>query len=131
MTDRKFTPPTEFPAEYVDGHGRKVTILGRSNLKEQPLVCFDEAGYVYNYTEDGGFLSIAPSESFDLHDKPKRITTWHNVYEDGINGPFFTRSNADDHHDDVKARRPFPRLCVYRIERNENGSNPEIFWEEE
>jgi len=74
MTDRKFTPPTEFPAEYVDGHGRKVTILGRSNLKEQPLVCFDEAGYVYNYTEDGGFLSIAPSESFDLHDKPKRIT---------------------------------------------------------
>jgi len=24
MTDRKFTPPTEFPAEYVTGDGRKV-----------------------------------------------------------------------------------------------------------
>ena len=23
MTERKFTPPTEFPAEYVNGHGEK------------------------------------------------------------------------------------------------------------
>ena len=129
MTDRKFTPPTEFPAEYVDGRGGKVTILGRSNSKAQPLVGFDEDGCAQNYTESGE-LHPYGVDIFNLHDIPKRLTTWLNVYEYGIKGPFSTRSNADDPQDDVKAFRPAPRLCVYRIECNEDGSNPELFVEE-
>ena len=81
MSERKFTPPTEFPAEYVDGNGGKVTILGRSNEKERPLVGFDDEGYACNYTESGAYY-LGDEGRYDLHDIPKRITTWHNVYYD-------------------------------------------------
>ena len=60
---------------------------------------------------------------------PKRITSWHNVYDGWVSHEFFTRSHADEHHDACKAFKPRPRLCVYRIERDEDGSNPEIFVE--
>jgi hypothetical protein len=73
MTDRKFTPPTKFPAEYVDGYGSKVTILGRSNDKERPLVGFDDEGYACNYAESGAYYPDDEGED-DLHDIPKRTT---------------------------------------------------------
>ena len=129
MTKRKFTPPTEFPAEYVDGFGSKVTILGRSYYnKERPLVGFDDEGCACNYAESGAYWPDDEGK-YDLHDIQKRITTYHNVYEDWINGSFITRSHADEHHDACKGFKQCPRLCVYRIERNEDGSNPEIFLE--
>ena len=122
MTERKFTPPTEFPAEYKNVYGRKVTILGRSNAPMKPLVGFDEDGYACNYTESGAYYSDC-EDTCDLHDIPERLTTWHNVYRYWFGPQCSTRIEADASADD-------DRLCVYRIERDEDGSNPEIFVEE-
>jgi hypothetical protein len=118
MTDRKFTPPTEFPAEYVDGRGNKVVILGRSNHKGYPLIGFDHTGTALAWSEYGTVFRDLSSIA-DLHDKPKRIATWHNVYTDWISPGVKYRSGDSLH-----------RLCVYRIERDEDGGNPEIFVEE-
>ena len=123
MTERKFTAPTEFPAEYVDGEGRKVVLYGRGE-GHLPLIGQIEAGSVVQYTEHGyahGDLKV------NLHDIPKRITTWHNVYANWIGSACLTRSDADETDIDMRIMK---RLCVYRIERDEDGGNPEIFAEE-
>jgi len=118
MTERKFTPPTEFPAEYVDGHGNKVTILGRSNNKHSPLIGFEHVGYARCWTEEG--TCRHHDRNIDLHDIQKRITTWHNVYEGWVGASNKVNRGATEN-----------RLCVYRIERDEDGSNPEIFVEKQ
>ena len=126
MTKRKFTPPTKFPAEYVDGNGNKAVILGRGPHKVFPFIGYNAAGYARYWTEKGNFSSLGIN-GFDLHDIPKRITTWHNVYANWVDHQCSTRSDADEHHSvDDTAKR----LCVYRIERDEDGGNPEIFVEE-
>ena len=132
MTERKFTPPTEFPAEYVTGEGQKIVILGRAPVGKYPLI-----GYVLyaedgsgcpdcassdGWTEDGQHHTDFPSPD-DLHDTPKRITTWHNVYDDWVGPQCSSRSDADE-------VAHAGRLCVYRIERDEDGSNFEMFKEE-
>ena len=120
MTERKFTPPTEFPAEYVDGDGGKVVIYGRGH-GEHPLI--GQAGIDYGeamqYTEDGLCLG---SPSCHLHDTPKRISTWHNVYGRWFGHHWSSRRHADE-------AKSEDRRCVYRIERDEDGGNPEIFVE--
>ena len=123
MTDRKFTPPTEFPAEYVDGNGDKAVILGRGPHKVFPFIGHNAAGYARYWTEKGTFSSLGIN-GFDLRDISKRITSWHNVYDGWISPPHSRRGDTD------LGRNPRDRLCVYRIERNEDGSNPEIFVEE-
>ena len=136
MTERKFTPPTEFPAEYVTEDEQKVVVLGRAPVGDYPLI-----GYILHaegeraepdcWTEKGSMFTMEEALGGDLHDIPKRISTWHNVYNDGwIGNPFFTRKLADEHYDACKALRPRPRLCVYRIERDEDGGNHEMFKEE-
>lgn len=121
MDDRKFTPPTEFPAEYVDGFGIKAVILGRGPNKSSPFIGYDADGYASSWTERGDYYDDEQSQ-YDLHDIPKRITTWHNVYANLMSAGFYTRSAADEV---AYAVRP----CVYRIERDEDGGNPEIFVE--
>ena len=136
MTERKFTPPTEFPADYVTEDGQKVVVLGRAPVGNYPLI-----GYVL-YTEGGSDWPVCSSSEAwtedgqnnldwsspdDLHDIPKRITTWHNVYGDWIGPQCSSRSDADDTNA-VLIRRD--RLCVYRIERDEDGGNHEMFKEE-
>ena len=59
----------------------------------------------------------------------KRITTWHNVYGAWIAPHCSTRSDADL-GDQSGGYHTDKRLCVYRIERDEDGGNPEIFVEE-
>ena len=137
MTDRKFTPPEEFPAEYVTEGGQKAVILGKAPVGDYPLI-----GYILHaedgsdwpdfsspegWTEDGQYHIdwSSPSEG-DLHDIPKRITTWHNVYQDATLGynSFTSRDQTFPHSVGLKG------LCVYRIERDEDGGNPEIFVEE-
>ena len=59
----------------------------------------------------------------DLQDIPKRITTWQSVYATHMGPPCDTRGVADH-------RAGMYRLCVYRIERDPDGGNPEIFVEE-
>ena len=135
MAKRKFTPPTEFPAEYVDGNGRKVVLLGRAPVEDYPLI-----GYIFNaedgsvcpdcWTEKGSIYAIEETSPSDLHDLPKRVSTWHNVYGDWIGPQCSSRSGADEMHHSVESALDPVRLCVYRIERDEDGSNPEIFVEE-
>ncbi len=112
--ERKFTPPTKFPTEYVDGEGNKVVILGRGPHKVFPFIGYDFEGISVARTEGGGFV-FGRASPYDLHDIPKRITTWHNVYGHSIHA----------HANPYKKR-----TCVYRIERDEDGGNPEIFVED-
>ena len=122
MTKRKFTPPTKFPAEYVDGKGSKVVLLGKGQHEVFPFIGCDAGGRAASWTATGTCHPEGTS-SYDLHDIPKRITTWHNVYVRGLVGRYDSREEADTwmgHH----------RLCVYRIECDEDGGNPEIFVEE-
>ena len=130
MDDRKFTPPTEFPAEYVDGFGIKAVILGRGPNKSSPFIGYDADGYASSWTERGDYYDDEQSQ-YDLHDIPKRITTipkrittWHNVYKTWLGLQCAAREYADACKDGEN------RLCVYRIERDEDGGNPEIFVEE-
>jgi len=128
MSERKFTPPTEFPTDYIDGIGRKVTIYAMGH-GQQPLlgqydngamVSFDLNGY-YGISDEE-YYGIS-DEDYALHDIPKRIVSWYNVYAGGILL----------HHDcrDMADYMPSPnRLCVYRIECDEDGSNPELFVED-
>jgi hypothetical protein len=123
MGDRKFTPPTEFPAEYVDGNGNKAVILGRGPHEVFPFIGHNAAGHARYWTEEGLYSPIG-ANGYELYDIPKRITTWHNVYDDWVSYECFTRQYADEDADNRI------RLCVYRIERDEDGGNPEIFVEE-
>lgn len=129
MTKRKFTPPTEFPAEYVDSNGDKAVILGRGPHKVFPFIGHNAAGYARYWTEKGTFSSLGIN-GFDLHDIPKRISTWHNVYDDFVGHHCSVRSDADEMHYSVEDYLTEERLCVYRIERDPDGGNPEIFVEE-
>ena len=131
MSDRKFTPPTKFPAEYVDGNGNKAVILGRGPHEVFPFIGHNADGYAASWTKKGKYYpenSTDGPSRYDLHDIPKRITAWHNVYGDKVGTQRSTRSEADDllQYD----LSHYGRLCVYRIERDPDGGNPEIFVEE-
>ena len=126
MDDRKFTPPTEFPAEYVDSNGDKAVILGRGPHKVFPFIGHNAAGYARYWTEKGTFSSSGIN-GFDLHDIPKRITTWHNVYPSRVvSSGYSSREGADAYADAYIG----PRLCVYRIERDADGGNFKMFKED-
>ena len=125
MTERKFTPPTEFFAEYVDGNGDPVLLFRRGPLEEFPLIGFNSDGE-QSWTECGRMF-LGANSPYDLHDIPKRISTWHNVYSDWFGSQCSSRSDADE----VAHRITHAgRLCVYRIERDEDGGNFEMFKEE-
>lgn len=124
ITDRKFTPPTEFPVEYVTGDGHKVVILGMMPCDEYPYV-----GYIVY--EDGscgayewkkcGFGGGMPSSS--LHDLPKKRVRWMNHYS-RFPGDFWcnTREEAD-------AVAGPDRIAVIRCEWTE-GQPPQCFVED-
>lgn len=50
---------------------------------------------------------------------PKRVVTWHNVYPDFVDGGYDSKRAAYIH-------TLCKCICVYRIERNEDGSDPTI-----
>ena len=127
-SERKFTPPTEFPAEYVDGDGNKAVILGRGPNEKFPFIGHDAEGYLRAWTELGYFYNGGGSP-YDLHDTPKRIPTWHNVYGKWISPAFSSRRDADYSDYKLPSAPTYERTAVYRIERDEDGSNPEIFVE--
>lgn len=123
MTDRKFTPPTKFPAEYVNGQGDKITILGRSDHDLHPLIGYGNYGLPGSWTEDGRHPARIDGRFLDLYDIPKRIVRWHNFYLDLTNGGYCSRQKAD------KASY-LGRICVFRIECNQDGTYPYIFRED-
>ena len=77
MTKHKFTPPTQFPAEYVTEGGQKAVILGRAPVGDYPLIGYvlhTEGGSAWpdcsssgGFTEDGQYHTDWPSPD-DLHD---------------------------------------------------------------
>ena len=120
MTKRKFPPPTEFPAEYVDGRGRKITLLARGN-GQYPLVGQDEAGSGATYRENGVW---GPDDSpRDLHDIPKKQVHWANDYDGCIKAWWISREEADAGLGAVS------RIAVIRREWVE-GELPKYFVEE-
>ena len=72
----------------------------------------------------------------------RKFTTWHNVYSNISGGGDPSREVADRNSSwvgpqhstrseaDREELRFVERLYVYRIERDEDGGNPEIFKEE-
>jgi hypothetical protein len=119
MTKRKFTPPTEFPAEYVNGHGDKITLLARGEGYVS-LTGQNEFGNWQTYTESGcrhGFTGVN-----DLHDIPKKQVSWGN---DGPNGVVcWHRSRAEANEHAFQSR-----IALIRRERVE-GELPQYFVEE-
>ena len=53
MTKPRFTPPTEFPAEYVYGDDNKAVILGRGPNERFPFIGYDSDGDAVAWTEQG------------------------------------------------------------------------------
>ena len=130
MTDRKFTPPTEFPAEYVTSDGRKAVILGRMPSDVYPLV-YPFAGYVLDKDGDcplltwtkGGASYETEESDIDLHDLPKKQVRWANDYGEFPRGSWFhNREEADNSTADR-------RIAVIRREWVE-GKPPQYFSEE-
>lgn len=65
-------------------------------------------------------FKVRDDTDHDLHDIPKSITTWHNVYKETTH---HTRRQADIY-------AGYDRVCVYRIERDGDSGNPQIFVED-
>lgn len=80
MTERKFTPPTEFPAEYVNGFGDTIILLARGK-GEYPFAGQDCNGDWNSYTENGSFYADGSKSKDDLHDLPKKQVHWANDHE--------------------------------------------------
>lgn len=125
MTDRKFSPPTEFPAEYVTSDGRKAVILGRMPNDACPYI-----GYVImacgareHCWNEEGLWDYGLGHDFDLHDLPKKQVRWMNDYG-RFPGDLWckTREEADE-----AAGRE--RIAVIRREWVE-GQPPQYFVEE-
>ena len=109
MTERKFTPPTEFPAHYVTRDGREAVMLGvNPNNKSYPLI-----GYVgvWNGTWAGsGYHTSDDQNPLDLFDKPVEAISWINDY--GSGHAFHSHSSREQA--DLLARETTPRIAVYR-----------------
>lgn len=82
--ERKFTPPTEFPTEYENGFGNKITLLARG-IGEHPL---------------------------DLIEKPKthKIVGYVNVFKDGDYQVYSSRAFADQYLDAMPDRIACKRI---------------------
>lgn len=119
MTERKFTPPTSFPAEYVRGNGKKITLIAKG-VGEFPYVGQDESEKWLIFAEDGRNYIHG---LYDLHDLPKTTVAWANDYGHvrGIMW-FNTREGVD-----VSAEGD--RIAVIRREWTE-GELPKYFAEE-
>ena len=127
MANRKFTPPTTFPAKYINGDGERVTLLARARGNYSLIGQFDVGigDEFVTYTEDGRYISsVDDPHPSNLHDLPKRITTWQNVYVGELSKQWSSREAANTYA--YKSNR----LCVHRIEYDEDGRNPEIFVED-
>lgn len=99
MTDRKFTPPTEYPTEYVTSDGRKAKIIAKINNPGREYVCVisesDGTERVGFYCQDGSWCFDTLETNADLFDKPETVTRWHNVYQWGLSAGYRSRESCD------------------------------------
>ena len=128
MSDRKFTPPTEFPAEYVTRDGRKAVIVARTPGYIYPFVgWFEISGgptKSSSWTEGGEAFRSREDDAdlFDIVLEPQKQVHWANDYCVGPFGHWWsTRNDAD-----IYARDG--RIAVIRREWVE-GQPPQYFTE--
>jgi hypothetical protein len=130
MTDRRFTPPIEFPAEYVTGDGKKAVIVGArpsDGLTAQFIgYTFEVDGtYPLNVWHSSGSYWSTEGDHRDLHDTPKKQVRWVNDYYNSPSRPgrwYETRKDADE-------AALATRIAVIRREWVE-GQPPQYFMEE-
>ena len=130
MTDRKFTPPTEFPAEYVTRDGYKAVIVARTPDERCPLIGWVEnkKDYSFNafWADNGGFYKdgrFSGRDLFDIVPEPQKQVHWANDYGYIVAGWHETRDKADRHNFQYKERK-----SVIRREWVE-GQLPQYFTE--
>lgn len=121
MTKRKFTPPTEFPAEYVNGFGDQITLIARG-IGLHPYAGQDGNGDWSSYGEDGSFYADGSQSKDDLHDIPQKQVHWANDYGTESGDWWSSREWADRTTD-------ADRIAVIRREFVE-GELPQYFVEE-
>ena len=126
MTDRNFTPPTEFPARYVTSDGHEAVVLGKRPGDVSPYV-----GYIYyesrsfpvaTWRSDGSYLNTGENR-LDLHDLPKKQVRWANDYG-RFPGDLWCKTRREA--DEAAGRE---RIAVIRREWVE-GQPPQYFAED-
>jgi hypothetical protein len=124
MTDRKFTPPTEFPARYVTSDGHEAVILGKRPGDVSPYVghIYESRSFpVVTWRSDGSYLNTGENR-LDLHDLPKKQVHWCNDY-----GSY--TSDWGDSREEIDITVYSNRIAVIRREWVE-GQQPQYFAEE-
>ena len=117
--ERKFTPPTSFPAEYVTRDGVKVTLRAKGTGEAPYCGQFDDGNWIF-LRGDG---SYAPCPAYDVHDLPTTTVQWANDFgHDGFGEWHDSREEADEASDN-------DRIGVIRREWTE-GEPPKYFTEE-
>ena len=129
MTDRKFTPPTEFPAEYVTRDGKKAVIVARTPDERYPLIGWVEGkkdnSFNCFWADNGGFHKDGREiarDLFDIVQEPQKQVHWKNDYGHIVGDDWWdTREKADKCASDN-------RIAVIRREWVE-GQLPQYFTE--
>lgn len=125
MAERKFTPPTSFPAEYVTVGGERVRILSDQGYGIRPLIgeVLDKSGRwsLSQWSLEGRFYGGGEYYSgLDLC-KPEptvKHSRWVNVYEDGL----VTLLRNSRQRADLGANENLPRIGVLRLDLMSDGT---------
>lgn len=127
MTERKFTPPETYPAEYVTSDGFTAVIAAYRDWAEYCYVGWiDNVSSIECWDSDGtSYWKHSGIERYNnLHDIPKKQVHWANDYGVGSCAGYWhdTRSGADN-------SALYTRIAVIRREIIE-GQPPQYFTEE-
>ncbi len=128
LKERKFTPPTTFPQEYVTTGGRKAFIYAiiPDDHRISPDILMgqswgiDGLPVMRTWFINGSRYGHYQASYDDLHDLPKKEARWANVYEEMVMSLYHeSRSSADRHATEN-------RIGVIRMEREE-GKMPKFY----
>jgi hypothetical protein len=118
MTDREFTPPTEFPAEYRTTDGQKAVLLGE--IDGRYFGAYGKPAVASMWFDNGA----SGCAHLNLHDLPKKTVSWMSLYDDGPGvRSYGSRGEA------VATVSKRNRTAVLRIEQTE-GEKPQVFVED-
>jgi hypothetical protein len=116
MIERKFTPPTEFPAEYVTEDGRDIVLVTeRTSDDERYFIGYGPLMTGAFEFDIRGVETTAPNMA--IKDKPKVVSRWVNVYEChdiAREKTYMTRAAAD--YVTLSRFETMTRIAVIRID---------------
>jgi hypothetical protein len=129
MTERKFTTPTTFPAEYVTRDGKKAVIVARTPDKSYPFIGWYEQRDNNNlnsfWTDGGAADTYWPDgllDLFDIGQEPQTQVHWANDYGR------FPGSDWCDSREEADNNAGSLRIAVIRRELVD-GQPPQYFAE--